>query len=341
MDVARESGVSHMTVSRVFNDQGVVAARTRERVLEAARQLGYRPNHVARSLAQARTHTLGLVMFSNLWFVGVLGGAEETAQENGYSFIHTSPQPDAAIEQERIETLRRRQVDGLLMLASSDTHDHEHLRALHQSGVKLVTINRYCEEMGFWRLFFDFYGGTRAATRLLLAEGHRQILFLGGAPDHPQGSVRERVAGYREAMREAGLWTADAEVFGEGHPRDGEVMTADALCRCPAATAMLTVTDFLAAGALRTLRRIGRRVPEDMAIISLHDTQVGRCTDPPLTAIQHPTYEAGREGCRLLIEQIETPDRPTETRVLPASLVVRQSCQFGFTDAEEEIYPLK
>jgi LacI family transcriptional regulator len=341
MDVAREAGVSHMTVSRVFSGQSVVATRTRERVIEAAQQLGYRPNQVARSLAQARTRTLGLLMLSNLWFKDTLIGAEEIAQRSGYGFVHTSARFEAADEQERIEMLRQRQVDGLLLLSSSDTHHHEHLRALHQGGVPLVTINRYCEEMGFWRLFFDFRGATRAAARRLLAAGHRRILFLGGSPDHPQGSVRERIAGYREALREAGLWTPEAEVFGGERPRDGEELMARALQTCPEATAMLTITDFTAAGALRALRRAGRRVPEEMAVISLHDTDVGLCTDPPLTAIKHPTYQAGCEGCRLLIAQIEQPNRPTGTLVLPASLVVRQSYRVADSDADEEIYALE
>src|SRR5207249_5684684 len=98
MDVAREAGVSHMTVSRVFSGQSVVAARTRERVITAARQLGYRPNHVARSLAQARTRTLGLMMFSDLWFQEALIGAEEIAQRNGYGFVHTSTNFEIADE---------------------------------------------------------------------------------------------------------------------------------------------------------------------------------------------------------------------------------------------------
>ncbi|HZP84498.1 MAG TPA: substrate-binding domain-containing protein, partial [Chthonomonadaceae bacterium] len=247
----------------------------------------------------------------------------------------------AEIEQRRIETLRERQVDGLLMLSPSDIHDHDHLRALHQSGMPLVTINRYCEEMGFWRIFFAFRSATYAVTRRLIAAGHRQIVLVGGTPEHPQMSVRERVAGYRQAMQEAGLWTEVAEVCGGMLPHDGEVLAGEVLRQWPQATALLAINDLLASGMLRALRRAGLRFPDDMAVVSLHDTMIGECTDPPLTAIEHSAREAGREGCRLLIEQIEEPDRPTGTLVLPASLVVRQSCGFGSVSAAEERIPLE
>lgn len=325
-----------MTVSRVFSGQNTVAERTRERILEVARQLGYRPNHVARSLVRARTRTLGLILDDSLWFGQALGGIEAISQEFGYAFLQTAAHYGAEIEQQRIETLRERQVEGLLMLSPSDIHDHNHLRALHQAGLPLVTINRYCEEMGFWRLFFAFRSATYAVTRRLIAAGHRHIVLVGGAPDHPQGSVRERIAGYRQAMQEAGLGIEEAELVGGMLARDGELLASDVLRRCPKATALLAINDLLASGMLRALRRAGLRLPEDMAVVSLHDTMIGECTDPTLTAIEHSAREAGREGCRLLIEQIEEPDRPTGTLVLPASLVVRQSCVFGSASAAEE-----
>src|SRR6476660_4784886 len=147
-----------MTVARVFGGKGPVAEGTRARVLAAATRLGYRHNELARSLVESRTRTLGLVMKTGLWFQDVPDGVEETAQELGYSLISTRPRRESAAERERIETLLRRRVDGLLILSSSDTHEHDHLYALHQDGVPIVTINRYCPEIGFTRLFFDYRG---------------------------------------------------------------------------------------------------------------------------------------------------------------------------------------
>jgi LacI family transcriptional regulator len=341
MDVAPLSDVSHMTVSRVFSGRDAVADATRERVLKAARQLGYRPNQVARSLVQARTRTLGVVTLPNLWFRDMLIGAEEMARERGFGLVQTSASVDPKVEQERVEVLRERQVDGLLLLSPSDVRDHDLLRALHRAGVPLVTVNRYVEDLGFWRLFFDFRGATRAVTRRLVAAGHREVMYVGSSPDHAQETVRERVAGYREALMEAGHWRPEAEVFGNPNPFDADEMVADGIRRCPGATAMLTVNDAFGACALRVLRRAGRRVPDDMAVVSLHDTEIARCTDPPLTAVRHPTFDAGREGCRLLIEQIEQPCRPAGTRVLPASLVVRESCTFDASVDREEVFTLE
>jgi LacI family transcriptional regulator len=329
-----------MTVSRAFRSKVDISAATRERIRQAAERLGYRPNHVARSLAEARTRTLGLVINPNLWFGDVLVGAEATARELGYSFIYTTTPLAPVLEREGIETLRDRRVDGLLITSGSDMREHEHLVALHRDGLRIVTINRYCEDVGFCRIFFDYRGSTRTVVRRLLADGHRHVSFIGGAADHPQQSVRERVEGYREALREAGAWDADAEAFGGMQPEDGERLAATALQRCPAATAMVVVNDQAAAGALRTLRHLGRRVPEDVSVVSLHDTRIAPCTDPPLTSVRHGTDEAGQMGCRLLIEQIEQPPAEARTLVLPSRLVVRRSCSLGSAAEAEAMQPL-
>jgi DNA-binding LacI/PurR family transcriptional regulator len=329
-----------MTVSRAFRGKVDISDATRERIRQAAARLGYRPNHVARSLAEARTRTLGLVINPNLWVGDVVGGAEAAARELGYGLIYTTTPLAAVLEREGIETLRDRRVDGLLITSGSDMREHDHLIALHREGVPVVSINRYCEDVGFCRIFFDYRGSTRAVVRRLLAAGHRRVLFLGGAPDHPQQSVRERIEGYREGLREAGAWDADAEAFGGMQPEDGERLVETALRRSPAGTAMLMINDQAAAGALRALRRLGRRVPEDVAVVSLHDTRIAQCTDPPLTSIRHRTEEAGQIGCRLLMEQIQRPEAEARTLVLPSMLVVRRSCGLGSAAATEAIQPL-
>src|SRR5690349_19491865 len=211
-----------MTVSRAFRGKTDISDETRQRVREAAERLSYRPNHVARSLAQARTRTLGLVINPNLWFGDVLVGAETAARELGYSFLYTTTPVRAGSERQSIEALRDRRVDGLLIVSGSDVREHDYLIAMHQDGVRIVTVNRYCEDIGFSRIVFDYRGATRAVTRRLLAAGHRKIAFVGGAADHPQQTVRERVEGYREALREAGAWDARAEAFGGMWPEDGE-----------------------------------------------------------------------------------------------------------------------
>lgn len=340
-DVAREAGVSHMTVSRVFAGHRGVGAATRQRVLAAAQRLGYRPNTVARSLARARTHTLGIVMSRHAPFADALVGAEDEAVDRGYSFLYTTPNLDPTTEQRHIEVLLERRVDGLLIMASSAAHTHDHLLALHSNGVPLVTINRYCEEMGFWRLFYDYRGAARGVVRRWLAQGRRSVAFLGGSPDHAQYAVKERIEGYREALREAGLWLPELECFGGTSPHDGDVLVEALLERCPHVAAILVVNDSVAAGALRTLARLGRRVPEDVAVVGFDNTMVGPCTAPPLSSVRHASYEAGRMGCRLLIEQIERNKQEAGTLYLPSALMVRHSCGLSAGMDEEGVLPLE
>jgi LacI family transcriptional regulator len=324
-----------VTVSRAFDGKSPVAEPTKRRILEVAARLGYRPNDLARGLAQSRTWTLGLVMNTGLWFYDVPDGIEESAVERGYSLIHTRPRRESAVEWERIETLRRRRVDGLLLLSASDTREHNHLRVLHQEGVPIVTINRYCPDWGFTRIFFDYRHATRAVAQRLLAAGHRRIAFVGGSPDHPQHAVREQIAGYREALRAAGAWASAAELFGGDHSYDGEALANELLYRCPETTAVLGVNDFTAAGLLRGFRRLGRRVPEDVAVIGCDDTQIVHCTDPPLSSIRHRTFEAGQLGCRMLLDRIEDTATLPRTVMLRSWLVTRRSC--GLVPGGDEV----
>jgi LacI family transcriptional regulator len=329
-----------MTASRVFTGKSPVATTTRERVLTAAQRLGYRPNHLARSLRQSQTRTLGMVITAGMWYAQAMRGAEEIAREHGYTFLYTHPHNRADREQERIETLRQRRVDGLLMMSGSDAHEHGHLRALHQEGIPLVTINRYCEDIGFRRLFFDYRQAACSVVQRWLAAGHRRVGFVGGTPDHPQQAVRERIEGYRKALREAGAWMPAAEGFGGAFPDDGEALTEALLRRCPGVTALLAVNDYTAAGALRTLRRLQRRVPEDVAVVGFDDTPVAFSADPPLSAVRHSILESGRIGCRWLVGQIEPWEEDERTRVLPSVLVVRRSCGLAVEERGEQILPL-
>jgi LacI family transcriptional regulator len=321
VDVAREANVSPMTVSRVFTGKGYTAAATRERILRVARQLGYRPNHVARSLVQSQTRTLGL-LFNVGWYCGeVVVGAHEVAREHGYGFIHAVLGRTIGDEEEQLETLRKRRVDGVLLMSPSDVLDNSHLRALRDDGVPLVTINRHWDDPTSWRIFLDHRGAERAVVRRLLAAGHRRVVFVGGSPGHVTRDVRERIEGYREALREVDAWSPVAEAFGNCGARDGETLVPPLLERCPDVTAIVAINDLVASGALRALRRLGRRVPEDVSVVGFDDTLVVHATDPPLTSVRQALRPAGRIGCQWLLDQIENPDEAPRELLLPASLV--------------------
>lgn len=329
--------MSPMTVSRAFTGKGYTAAATKERILGIAQRLDYRPNRVARSLVQSQTRTLGLMVNAGLWFTDVMRGADEVAREHGYSFIYTPAGHSSAVEREQIEILRERRVDGVLLVSGSEVSEHDHLRALSADGVPLVTINRYGEDAGAQRLFFDYRGAACAVIEQLLAAGHRQVAFLGGSPEHPQQAVREQIAGYREALQAAAAWEPTLELFGGYHPEAGDALVEDLLRREPRVTALLTVNDLTAAGALWALRRHHRRVPEDVAVISFDDTYIARCTDPPLTSVRHAMLAAGRTGCGWLIEQVEGQRDEARSLVLPSSLMFRRSCGLASPGQQEAL----
>jgi LacI family transcriptional regulator len=276
-------------------------------------------------------------MDGDLWFTDTVIGLGEAASRLGYSVIYAWAGRDHAAERAHIETLLERRVDGLVLVSTSETRPQKHLADLHRDGVRLVTVNRYGAEGGFRRIFFDWRGGTNALTRKVMRHGHRRIAFVGGTPDHPKAAVREQIAGYRAALQEAGTWIPEAEAFGGGDAEAGEALTEALFARCPAVTALVTVNDHTAAGALRALRRLGRHVPDDVAVIGCDDLYIARCKDPPLTSVRHQALQAGELACRLLVSEIDGTPEPQLTYLLPSSLVIRGSCGLPHHSADGSI----
>ncbi len=308
-DVARESGVSIGTVSNVFNNStDAIRPETRDRVLEAARQLRYRPNGVARGLVQRRTQTLGILFHagsamavSDPYTSAILHGILQGCVPKGYS---TLLYPKSFLNgQYNLNQLADGRADGILVVAPGQ--DDTAAGALTALGVPVVVVSARQEAKDrILSVDVDNKQGAYIATQHLLSLGHRRIAHLTGDPR--QRSAHEREAGFREAMAAEGVPVDETMVISCGY-HGGEACepTNRLLKLAKPPTAIFCANDNLAIGVLLAARTAEVAVPAQLSIIGFDDAPATALVTPPLTTIRHPLPEIGRRAAELLIEKLE------------------------------------
>jgi DNA-binding LacI/PurR family transcriptional regulator len=319
-DVARLAGVSHQTVSRVLNDHPNVRPQTREDVLAAIRELGYRPNAAARTLVTGRTHALGVISFDTTLYgpASMLYGIERAAHP-GYSVAIASLAAfDRRSMQEAVDRFLGQGVEGIIVIAS----EMPALEALTGviADVPLVAVG--CGTRApVDSVAIDNMAGAFGATQYLLGLGHDTVHFVGG-PDSTL-DARERAEGWGRALRTAGAPEPEI-VRGDWSAHSGYEI-GHRLAAMPEATAVFCANDQMALGLLRALAEHGRAVPSDVSVVGFDDIPESAFFLPPLTTVRQDFGELGRQALRLLVDRI--CGRPAPVAGLPVApeLIVRSS----------------
>ena len=319
-DVAKLAGVSHQTVSRVLNDHPNVRPQTREDVLAAIRELGYRPNAAARTLVTGRTHTLGVITFDTTLYgpASMLYGIERAAHP-GYSVSIASLSAfERRSMREAVDRFLGQDVEGLIVIAS----EMPALEALAgvTTDVPLVAVG--CGTRApLDSVAIDNMDGAFRATRYLLDLGHETVHYVGG-PDSTLDAL-ERAEGWARALREAR--TPEPEILrGDWSARSGYEI-GHRLAAMPEVTAVFSANDQMALGLLRALGEHGRAVPSDVSVVGFDDIPESAYFLPPLTTVRQDFGELGRQALRLLVDRIA--GRPVPGTRLPVApeLIVRAS----------------
>jgi DNA-binding LacI/PurR family transcriptional regulator len=321
MDVARLAGVSHQTVSRVLNDHPSVRAQTRDRVLDAMRQLDYRPNSAARTLVTRRSKTLGLVSFDTTLIgpASMLYGIEGAARRAGYFVSIVSVQSlDRRSVVDAISRLRDQFVEGIIALVPQESA----VEALAEvpADIALVGVG-LGESSDVPMVGLDNTGGAMLAVRHLVELGHERVHHVSGPRDWPEAS--ERLDGWRVVLRQAGV-RAPAPLTGDWSARAG-YEAGRKLAGDRKVTAIFCANDHMAMGMLRALTEAGRRVPEEVSVVGFDDIPEAPYLLPPLTTVQQDFTGLGRRSLELLMEQLDTGARTHRKVRLAPNLVVRNS----------------
>jgi LacI family transcriptional regulator len=327
-DIARKAGVSPQTVSRALNDKGEIRSETRARILHIAKQLGYRPNSVARSLATQRTRNLGLVVpdVSNPFFASIARGIQDAAHQSQYNVFLCNTDENTDREQSAILSLEAQRVDGII-LCSSRLPETD-LIQLARRYQPLVLVNRCITHPQTGCVIVDDARAMQRAVQYLLELGHRRIGLLAGPAESHSGQQRSQ--GYDRAMHASGIappseWKTHCPPQVDG----GQSAARTLLQRAPELTAVVAYNDLVAVGALWACAELGLSVPEDCAILGCDDVLLAALVSPPLTTIHIPTYDLGQRAMGLLLRMMdpqasERDTQPTPILISP-TLVIRDS----------------
>lgn len=326
-DVADAAGVHPATASRALNPatRGLVNADTARRVIKVAESLGYRPNPIARGLKTAKSGTVGVVIpdLTNPLFPPIVRGIEDVLEPAGYSGLIVNTDNDPKRERQQVESLRSRQVEGLIVATAM--LDHPLLDQLSREGVLMVMVNRRPEGVDVPSITPDDATGVELAVRHLADLGHRRIAHLAGPVTTSTGLVRARA--FRSTVRDLGLdddpgLVATCEYWSE---EAGAAALRALLDRDTSFTAVVAGNDLIALGCYDVFAERGLECPGDISVVGFNDMPFLDKLRPPLTTIGIPHQQIGAEAARLLLDAIADHSRPTRSVLLPLHLVVRGS----------------
>ena len=341
-DLAADLKISATTVWRALHNHDRVSAKTRERVLDRAKAIRFVPSLVAQNLFHGRTQTLGVIvpMIGHPVFSALIEKIETAAFNRGYNVILCDAQLDIAREAEYARMLLRRRVEGVIVVPFSKRSRQwdTHLVELQEHNVPVVLLEHELPSNRFAKVVADNFGAANAMTRHLIDLGHKRIAFA-FHPFHERDLVgRERLAGFNQAMADAGLskkatLLLDACTFGERQALQyHREQIVGCFSRPVRPTAVFAGMDMLAIRVMETLREIGLRIPHDVAVAGFDNIEFSQFTHPPLTTVQQPTEAMGRLAAEILFDRIAgKAARPKKAicERLPCRLVIRKSCGFN------------
>ncbi len=321
-DIAKAADISYSTVSRALNDSPRVRPETRERIQRIAREMGYLPSGVARSLVTRRTNIVGVVVstITDLFFAEVIHAIEEIALSHKYSVILANSGGEPERELAAIRALLERRVDGIIVI--SGCSDKEAMSAERGIEVPIVIINNVHQEHTGYSVEVDNIGGGRLATQHLLELGHRRIAHIAGPTTEWDGV--ERLRGYEQALQAHQLpLDPSLIVRGNGRP-EGGMRAMDQLLALPSRpTAVFCYNDVTALGAIRAAHAAGLRIPHDLSVVGFDDIDLSPFFEPPLTTITQPKRTMGEKAVQMILDLLA--EKIIEDCVLPSQLVVRDS----------------
>jgi LacI family transcriptional regulator len=334
-DIAKHLEVSIATVSLVLNGKGKehrISDALAERVLKYVDEVGYKPNQLAKSLRTGKTHVIGLIIedISNPFFATVAWLIERHAFARGYRILYCSTDNDTAKAKDLLTMFQERHIDGYIIAPPAGVE--KEIESLLKSSIPTVLFDRYLPGLPTDYIVVDGEAGVYQATRHLLDQGIARVAFL--TTESEQTQMASRLAGYTRAMHEQGQPLSVQRILldFEGNKEKCVAAIYQFLQENPACEAVIFANNSLTIYGLEAIARLGRRIPQELAVISFDDNDLFRLHSPTITAIAQPVEALAETLINVLLEKLTTdqPEPPTvQQLVLPTSLVVRGSSVRG------------
>jgi LacI family transcriptional regulator len=326
--IADQSGVSATTISRVLTGQAGryrISKETEAAVRKLAKELDFVPNQLARGLRLKKTLTIGLVIpdISNPFFAGIAQQATLGTRKHGYSVILCDSQDSTELEIQSLTLLQSRNVEGVVLCPVGRSSDH--LMEFVSGKLPIVLVDRFFPELPLPYVSSDNVHGAKQATELLIENGHRRIACLQGLRSTSPNEFR--IAGYKEALAKHHIPIDETLIVGDSFTeQSGYIETKLLLKTQPDVTAILSLCNLNALGAIRALAEEKRNIPKDISIISFDDPPYSAYLATPMTTVAQSYSEMGEVAVKLLFDQIQSSRGQTKGGILlPTSLVDRKS----------------
>lgn len=321
-DVAKTAGVAVSTASRALNNRGDVSESTRKRVLEAARELRYVPNSLARGLLSGETRTVGVIVTTilNPFYAAVVAGIQDVLGAKGYNTVLYNSDEDQRKELAAVKALLEQRVDGIILAPVKNTSETVEFLAHHN--MPFVLVGRHVVGLDTDYVICDDMAIGQMATEHLIAKGHRRMMLVNSSGN---ASSELRYKGYELALRNSGLEVDCRLVRSVVLHSDAERAVAQALDEGVRPTAIFCFCDAMALGVLRVLRKRGIRVPDDIALVACDNLEFTEFLEPALTTVDVPKHEMGAKAAEILLAKLRRGKKRTTQMVLKPSLIVRAS----------------
>lgn len=309
-DIARQTGLGLATISSYFNG-GNVREKNRIKIEAAIEELHYEVNEVARGLKTNATRTIGVVIpeLNNTFCAETITGMEDVLRSHGYATIVCDCRTDRKLEQEAVEFLIRRRVDGIINMPVDE--EGKHLRKFQKTGKPIVLIDRRIQGISCDSVLVDNRKAAEDAVQCFIKNGHRNIGIIGG----PEGifTAQERLAGYSKALKEAGIPIRGSLIFHGDYTIQGGVRGLEELVRSnPDMTAVFVTNYEMTMGAMIGVNELGIKIPEQLSMIGFDNLQFARACNPKLTIVSQPTDGIAREVARIMLEHLENGKQENE-----------------------------
>lgn len=330
-DIAKALDLSTSTVSRALNGSYEIGVETKKLVLEYAEKINYRPNPIALSLKEQKSHSIGVVVaeVANNYFSQAINGIESIAYNRGYHVIITQTHESFDRETANVKHLLSRHVDGLLVSISAETVDISQYQYLHEKGFPIVFFDRIVAEIDTHKITANNFKGSFDATELLINTGFTKIAHLTNSNNLLIS--RERCEGFRAALQKHGIEFKSEylKYCDHGGMIQDEVKLAvtELMEQDDRPEAIFVASDRLTTNCLHILKTMNIKVPDDIAIAGFTNSDVAELFNPPLTVVRQPAFQMGQMATEMLIKTIESK-RPVEefiTEELDTELIVRSS----------------
>lgn len=324
-DVARISGVSISTVSRVINNSKPVSPEVRKRVLEVIEEIGYKPNEIARTLVTKKSYLIGVIVtdLGDSYIAEMVRGIEEVGKMYNYDILLCSTYGDKATEIKYMQLLNRKQVEGMVLI--SDMINDEIKQSVEYNEIPFVYLNRYYYEEDYPTVSIDNFSAAYEMTSYLASLGHKTVAYV--ASKDIENSIESiKLEGYKKAISENDGLNQAVYITNGSKIEDGYNIAKDILNDSKQITSIFCSTDELAIGVMNYLYDNNIRVPEDISVAGYGDIKIASVFRPRLTTIKEPFYDIGAVAIRRVIKELKGEKLDESHIKLPFQILKRDSC---------------